>query len=153
MSREASTRAEPCATWAGMLRVPARRRAAWVLLAGLALAPITLGADAVEASEPAAKPARTLRLLYFHASWCHGCRRFEQGRVLERLQAQRADVAVQKVDVEAEPALRDKYGVELTPTVLLVDARGERLGKLRITLAEPDATLQRALALLQEHTR
>lgn len=128
-------------------RMAARSRrgaVAWAVALLLAVA-WPAGADDVPAKPPAAPK---LRLLYFHASWCEGCRRFEAGRVLERLQARHPTLTVEKVDVQAKPELLERYGVELTPTVLLVDEHGTRLGKLRIALKDPDATLERAEALV-----
>ena len=66
------------------------RRSGWALAALLAgLAPIASGApDGGVGGRPAARALGEVKLLYFHASWCGGCKRLDEGRVVERLQAQ-----------------------------------------------------------------
>jgi len=73
-----------------------------------------------EAKEPANVPRP--RLLFFTAGWCGYCRKM-RGTTL-------ADAAVKKeleryhityVDIDAEPALADKYGVRGVPTYVALD--------------------------------
>ncbi len=135
------------------MRAP-RRRAAVGWATALLLLPLPATAAEPGAPAPArrAAPVKKQRtLLYFHAPWCQGCRKFEAGQVLERLAAQFPTLSVERVDVSERPELLERHGVALTPTVLLVDERGARLGKLRLDLADPDVTLERGLALIRAH--
>ncbi len=105
-----------------------------------------------EAEKPKPRDVSEVKLLYFHATWCQGCKRLDAGRVVERLQEREPKLAVEKVDVDAHKELLDQYGVEYTPTLLLVDATGFKLGKVKIDLADPDATLERAHKLVKKAT-
>lgn len=58
-------------------------------------------------------------LVDFHASWCGPCRMV--GPVLEQLAAEHAGaVKVVKVDIDAEPALAQRFGVQSVPTIVVV---------------------------------
>lgn len=56
-------------------------------------------------------------LVDFGAPWCGPCRRQEP--LLEQLAAERGDVEIVKVDVEASPRTAQAYGVRGIPTLLL----------------------------------
>jgi len=122
---------------------------------GLGLAVALAAAAASDGGVTGRAPARTLsevKLLYFHATWCGGCKRLEAGKVLERLQALQPALVVERIDIDAQRPLVERYGVEYTPTLLLVDADGFPLGKPRIELADPDATLERLAKLVRKAT-
>ena len=53
----------------------------------------------------------------FWADWCGPCRML--GPELESLAADRADLQVVKVDVEANPSVAARYGIQGIPTVAL----------------------------------
>lgn len=91
-----------------------------------------------------------VKLLYFHASWCQSCKRLDAGRVIERLQEREPRLAVEKVDVDTQEALLERYGVTVTPTLILVDATGFPLGRPVIDLDQPDATLERVHKLVKK---
>ncbi|MFZ5440121.1 MAG: thioredoxin family protein [Myxococcota bacterium] len=91
-----------------------------------------------------------VRLLYFTASWCGGCKRLEASGALTRLPK---GLALEKVDIDAHPEALDKYGVTVTPTLILVDADGFPLGKVRISLDDADATVERLEKLVAKMTR
>ena len=55
-------------------------------------------------------------LVDFWAAWCGPCRML--GPVLEELDG-REDFKIVKVDVDAEPALAARFGIESIPTLLL----------------------------------
>lgn len=57
-------------------------------------------------------------LLDFWAQWCMPCKMLAP--VLEEISAQRQDILVAKVDVDAEPELARKYRVMSIPTVLVM---------------------------------
>ncbi|MEZ4337175.1 MAG: thioredoxin domain-containing protein [Sandaracinaceae bacterium] len=56
-------------------------------------------------------------LVDFGAAWCGPCRRQEP--LLEKLAAERTDVDVVYVDVEASPETARTYGVRGVPTLIL----------------------------------
>lgn len=128
------------------------RRGLAALLVALA-APLALAApDGGAAVRPAGRSLEEVKLLYFHATWCGGCKRLDEARVVERLQAQEPGLRVERVDVDARREDVERYGVEYTPTLLLVDAEGFPLGKVRIELAAPDATVERGVKLVRKAT-
>lgn len=102
------------------------------------------------------RSARTIedvRLLYFHATWCGSCRRLEEAKVPDAITARLKALKLERVDVDTNEALRTKYGVEVTPTFVLVDADGFPLGRPRIELDDPAGTVERAVKLVEKMTR
>ena len=64
------------------------------------------------------------QLIYFSAVWCQPCKML--GPVMEELQSEGYNV--QKVDVDANPTLSQKYGVRNIPTVVLA-INGEEVAR------------------------
>lgn len=65
-------------------------------------------------------------LLYFAASWCGPCHVY--GPVLDKIARdfEQATV-VQKIDVDANASLVEKYSITAVPTVVQLDATGEEV--------------------------
>jgi thioredoxin 1 len=62
-------------------------------------------------------------LLYFRSDTCAPC--VAQGHYVRQLQAEYGDrFLIRKVDVEAEQAITERYGVFTLPTTLIVDSSG-----------------------------
>ena len=57
-------------------------------------------------------------LLDFYASWCGPCRVLAP--VLDELAAERPEIKVVKVDVDAAPELAEAYGVMSIPTLYVI---------------------------------
>jgi thioredoxin-like negative regulator of GroEL len=90
----------------------------------LLLAPVALAQDAgVPRRKPQRDPA-TLTLLFFRADWCQACKGFEETGTMARVQAAWPTLPVRRVNVDTEESVRDQYGVELIPNLVLVDATG-----------------------------
>ncbi len=128
---------------------PGRGAGLAVLVAGVLL---SAAAPDAGAPAPAARPLTDVTLLSFQATWCGGCKRLEAGKVVERLQAEVPGLKVERVDVDQRRELVERYGVEYTPTLLLVDAEGFPLGKVRIELDDPGATVARGVKLVRRAT-
>jgi len=64
------------------------------------------------------------QLIYFSAVWCQPCKML--GPVMEELQSEGYNI--QKVDVDANPTLSQKYGVRNIPTVILA-VNGEEIAR------------------------
>jgi thiol-disulfide isomerase/thioredoxin len=66
------------------------------------------------------------RIIFFHASWCPQCRQLDAsikaGKVPD-------NVTIFKTDYDSNQALRQKYGVTIQTTVVLVDANGNLVKK------------------------
>ena len=54
------------------------------------------------------------QLIYFTAPWCGPCRQL--GPIMQEVSQQ---ISVQKVDVDSNPDLAQKYGIRNVPTVVL----------------------------------
>ena len=66
------------------------------------------------------------KLLYFSAGWCGPCRML--GPVMKEI-ADEGIIEVDKIDVDENQELTQRYGVRNIPTVLLVDESGMELAK------------------------
>jgi len=130
-----------------------------IILLSLLLASGTSFAEAPAApaapAKKAKRPARELsqlKLLYFHASWCHSCKRFEAAKVLDTVEAAEPKLAVQPVDVDTQQELLSRYNVEVTPTLVLIDSDGVQLSRPRIDLDDGPATAARVLKTVRRLT-
>ena len=66
-----------------------------------------------------------MKLIYFSAPWCGPCRMF--GPVMDNVAA--TGIPVQKVNVDDNSDLSQKYGVRNVPTVVKVDSSGVETGR------------------------
>jgi thiol-disulfide isomerase/thioredoxin len=57
-------------------------------------------------------------LVYFSAPWCAPCK--AMGPVVEQVTG-KLNIGVQKINVDDEPELAEKYGVRAVPTLVLED--------------------------------
>ena len=57
-------------------------------------------------------------LIDFYADWCGPCRMMAP--VIDEIAEERADVVVGKVNVDAEPALAEAFGVVSIPTLVVM---------------------------------
>jgi thiol-disulfide isomerase/thioredoxin len=114
----------------------------WLLLSALLSSAPALSADGglpVKAGAPR-RSLTEITLLSFQANWCTACQRFEASRVLDRLRERLPGLSVEEVDVDARQDLVDRYGVENTPALVLVDAEGFPLARPKILLDDEAAT-------------
>ena len=63
------------------------------------------------------------KLIYFSASWCRPCQQL--GPIIEEISQQ---VTVQKVDVDNNPELSQRYNIRNVPTVVLTKD-GNEIGR------------------------
>lgn len=102
------------------------------------------------------RAGRTLadvKLLYFHASWCQSCKRFDASGALPAAQAKFPGLAVQSVDADREEGLLQRYGITGIPALVLVDADGFPLGRVRIDLDDTAGTTESLFKLVEKMTR
>lgn len=64
------------------------------------------------------------KILYFSAAWCGPCKTL--GPIMESLSGQ---INYQKIDVDNNQDLSIKYGVRNIPALVLVDGKGDDLGR------------------------
>ena len=75
------------------------------------------------------KERSTLLLVKFGAAWCAPCVSIQP--TLEKIADEwEGDVEVYDFDVEADPVTADKWRVRTVPTLVLIDEKGEELGRL-----------------------
>ena len=65
-------------------------------------------------------------LIDFWATWCGPCKMIAP--VVEKVAAERSDIVVAKCDVDSEPELANRFGIEVIPTLVMVKG-DEVLGK------------------------
>lgn len=66
--------------------------------------------------------ADSKRILFFHAEWCSTCKFFEKQITSTEIPS---DVTILKVDYDTETELKEKYGVNVQSTFVLIDESGE----------------------------
>lgn len=66
------------------------------------------------------------RVLFFYANWCPSCRQQDTNLQLSAAQIP-PGLAIFKVDYDSETGLRQKYGVTLQHTFVLIDENGNEL--------------------------
>jgi thiol-disulfide isomerase/thioredoxin len=76
-------------------------------------------------------------LLDFHAEWCGPCRQMRAAVA----QLTRKGYPVKSIDINEEPELKAKYGVDAVPTFIVVDPQGRELD--RTSGSQPAAQLAR----------
>lgn len=84
--------------------------------------------------EMALATATGKRILFFHAPWCSQCRSLEAGISAQTLPH---NVAIFKVDYDSRQDLRQKYGVTLQTTFLVLNEKNEVVKK-HVAYNEPD---------------
>lgn len=65
------------------------------------------------------------KLIYFTADWCSPCRTF--GPIMDRVA--QSGIPVEKVNVDKAPAVVNTFNVGSVPTVVLINANGNELGR------------------------
>lgn len=59
------------------------------------------------------------KLLFFHAPWCPPCRFYEK-QFIEPLKERVETDKIQRINVQDEPFMADKYQIDRLPTVVLL---------------------------------
>jgi len=99
------------------------------------------------------RPLSDVKLLVFTATWCQSCKRFEAGGALTQVSEKLPVLAIEFIDVDARKEDVERYGIEVTPSLVLVDGTGFPLGRPAIDLADPRSTAERVIKLVQKMTR
>lgn len=60
------------------------------------------------------------KLLFFHASWCGPCKKFEKD-VIAPLEKTVGAECIERIDAWKEPHRAEKYQIDKLPTVILLD--------------------------------
>ncbi len=91
-------------------------------------------------------------LLLFTSPDCGSCKRFESQKVLETVRTRVPRLRVETLEIEFRPDAVARYGVEVTPTLILIDQAGFPLGRPRISLDDPAGTTDRIEKLVRKMT-
>lgn len=70
------------------------------------------------------------KLMLFHADWCPHCKEYEKAGTFDKLSTDTrlSHIAFEKIDVDQKADVAAKYGVPSFPTLVLADAKGDKLG-------------------------
>lgn len=60
------------------------------------------------------------KLLFFHASWCPPCKLFER-EFINPISEQVRPEQIVKINVQENPFLADRYGIQRLPTAVLAE--------------------------------
>jgi thioredoxin-related protein len=104
----------------------------------------------VVSAEP--RPVGEVRLLYFHSRGCSSCAKFDAQRVLDEVKKAEPGLTIEPVEPQADRDRFDHYGIEYTPTLVLVDKDGVTLARPRIDLADAVGTTARVLSWVRKAT-
>ncbi len=81
-----------------------------------------------DAALKTAQATNKLVVIDFFATWCGPCRMMERNTFADEKVRQRlAGFVPLKIDVDKQPKLAARYGIEAMPTTLVVDATGKPL--------------------------
>ncbi|PZU40071.1 MAG: thioredoxin [Microbacterium sp.] len=94
----------------------------------------------VDYADDAVAAATGTRILFFHADWCPQCRALEEDILAQGVPP---GVTIFKVDYDTNQELRQRHGVRLQTTVVLLDAAEESAASM---VPYDDPTLARVLA-------
>lgn len=94
-------------------------------------------------SEEAVADAEGQRVLFFHAPWCPQCRELDESITSGSIPE---GVTIYKVDYDSNQALRQRYGVTIQTTLVLLDDNGNEVKKY-VAYDEPnlDAVVENLL--------
>ena len=88
-----------------------------------------------------AQSTNKLVVVDFFATWCGPCKMMERDTFSdEKVQQQLANFVPLKIDVDRQPQLAAKYGIEGYPTTLVIDATGKPITGA-VGYLKPDAYL------------
>ena len=115
-------------SWSSLRTAPSRRRAAGSPEGKESLRydhrlPVARSPDRHGA--PSSDAAATPVLLDFHAEWCGPCRQVRPA--VEELIRNR--YPVKSIDIDKDPGVATRYGVDRVPTFVVVDASGRELDR------------------------
>jgi len=68
-----------------------------------------------------------MKILDFYADWCQPCKAMIP--VIESLEKKYPSVKVQKINVDKEPRVAEKYNVMSIPTYIFLDDKGKEAGR------------------------
>lgn len=118
----------------------------------LLLTMLTSAAWAEDGGTKARRTVADVSLLLFTSPTCASCKRLEAQGVLATVQKQVPGLRLEALDVETHEAAVTRYGVEVTPTLILVDREGFPLGRPLISLDDPSGTAARIEKLVRKMT-
>jgi thioredoxin-related protein len=104
----------------------------------------------VVSAEP--RPVSELRLLYFHSRGCGSCAKFDAQRVLEEVKKAEPGLTIEPIEPQSDRDRFEQYGIEYTPTLVLVDKDGFALARPRIDLADAPRTTARIVSWVRKAT-
>ena len=88
-----------------------------------------------------AQATNKLVVVDFFATWCGPCKMMERDTFAdEKVQRQLTNFVTLKIDVDLQPQLAAKYGIQGMPTTLVIDATGKSITGA-VGYLKPDAYL------------
>lgn len=69
-----------------------------------------------------------IKILDFHAEWCHPCKLMAP--ILDEYLKTNPVYEIQKVDVDKEGSLAERYNVQSVPTLIIIDKDGNEVRRI-----------------------
>jgi thiol-disulfide isomerase/thioredoxin len=84
-----------------------------------------------------------VRVCLIYATWCPHCERYLESNIFDntysKVRQREANIVFEKIDYEENKNLASKYGVNSFPTIIAIDARGNKIAQFEGNRNDPSS--------------